>query len=94
MADVAFWQLKSPAELKWHQWDDEIVIYNVTTGDTHLIDSAGAQILQAIQESPKNLSELLKDLGDQGDAGTLHRQFAYIESLLVKLYRLGVVEPV
>ncbi len=58
-----------------------------------MIDSAGAQILRAMQESPKNLSDLLKDLGAKDDAETIHRLFAYIESLLEKLYRLGVIEP-
>ncbi len=32
MANAAFWKIKSPAGLNWHQWDDENLIYNVLPG--------------------------------------------------------------
>lgn len=87
------WQLTPPAELHWQQWDDECVLYHAASGDTHLLDPAGAKVLQAMQDSPKTLADLLEDLGDSNDVETTQRLSVYIESLLAKLHRLGVIEP-
>jgi PqqD family protein of HPr-rel-A system len=93
MASITSWQLTPPAKLHWQQWDDECLFYHAASGDTHLIDPTGAQILLILQGSPKTLAELLEDLGESEDAKATQRLSGYLESLLAKLHRLGVIEP-
>jgi PqqD family protein of HPr-rel-A system len=93
MASLPSWQLTPPAELHWQQWGDEYLLYHTASGDTHLLDPAGAQVLHVLKESPKTLADLLEDLGGCDDAGTIQRLSGYIEPLLAKLHRLGIIEP-
>ncbi len=87
------WRLTPPAGLHWQHWGDECLFYHAASGDTHLIDPTGAQVLQILQGSPKTLAELLEDLGGSDDAEATQTISGYIESLLAKLHRLGVIEP-
>jgi len=93
MASIISWQLTPPAELHWQQWGEECLFYHAASGDTHLIYPTGAQILQILQGSPKTHADLLEDLGDSDDAKATQMLSGYLESLLAKLHRLGVIEP-
>jgi PqqD family protein of HPr-rel-A system len=94
MASPESWQLTPPAELHWRQWGDESVLYHAASGDTHLIDPAGAQVRRAMQDAPKTRTELLEGLVGDSDAETAQRLSAYLDSLLANLRRLGVIESV
>lgn len=84
----------SATELYWQQWDDEYLLYHSASGDTHLMDSIGASVVQALQCSPQSLADLQETLGDDGVNTELpHSLSVYIETLLAKLHRLGVIEP-
>lgn len=93
MANLPSWQLTAPAEFYWQQWGDECLFYHAASGDTHLIDPTGAQVLQVLQASTKSLADLLDDLDSGDDAKMTQKLSVYIESLLAKLHRLGVIEP-
>ena len=93
MASIPSWQLTPPAELYWQQWGDECLFYHAASGDTHLIDPTGAQVLQAMQASPKTLADLLEHVRGSDDAETNQGLSGYLESLLAKLHRFGVIEP-
>ena len=41
--------------LRARRWDDEFVVYNDLSGDTHLIDAAAMAMLLALQAAPAGL---------------------------------------
>lgn len=49
------WRLVPGQLLRAHQWDDEFVVYNDLSGDTHLVDAAAMAILLALQAAPGGL---------------------------------------
>jgi PqqD family protein of HPr-rel-A system len=50
------WRLVPGQLLRAHQWDDEFVVYNDLSGDTHLIDAAAMAILLALQAAPAGMA--------------------------------------
>jgi len=52
------WQAISDTALRFCCWDDEFVVYNIHSGDTHLLGSMAAQILLKLQQSPSDVATL------------------------------------
>ena len=73
-------------------WDDEYVVYNRLSGDTHLLGSTAAQILLELQQAPSNAIALTESL-----ALLLHAEmddeFVFqIEHILADLDTLALIE--
>ena len=58
------WLLQG-AELHYGEWDDDEfgVLYNATSGDTHLVQSLAIEILQMMQSGLKTTAALTTELG-------------------------------
>lgn len=52
------WRLISNQALHFRYWNDECVVYNSISGDTHLLDLAATQILLQLQQAPSNTANL------------------------------------
>lgn len=84
------WRLSAGQRLRRRQWDDECVLYNDLSGDTHLIGADALQLLLALQERPADAGALARALLAAGlaeDAGE-------VPALLDQLERLALVEVV
>jgi PqqD family protein of HPr-rel-A system len=46
------WRLTSMDALKLRCWDDELVVYNALSGDTHLVGPLAARILTQLLHGP------------------------------------------
>jgi PqqD family protein of HPr-rel-A system len=56
------WRVISNDALHFRSWDDEVVVYNSLSGDTHLLGSTAAQILLNLQEAPSDAASLAESL--------------------------------
>lgn len=52
------WCLRPGQTLRHWQWDDEYVLYNDLSGDTHLLDDAAIEILLLLKQSPASFQAL------------------------------------
>jgi PqqD family protein of HPr-rel-A system len=75
-------------------WDDEVVIYDALSGDTHVIDAAAAQILQALQHSPSDVQNLADLLAVQLQCEPGDELNQDIEAMLSDMAALSLVECV
>lgn len=82
----------SCAELHWRSWDDDVVVFNECSGDTHLLNLAGAEILRFLIERPANLGDLIDLLARRLDVEADEHLSAYIKSALVDFARLGLIK--
>lgn len=95
MTEAERWQLIRGFDLHWRQWPeenpDEYILYHAGSGDTHLLNEAGAQVLKILQGRRLSLEEITTALADQLDEppGHLH---ATITELVAELDRLGIIE--
>lgn len=86
------WRLMSGQALHFQFWDDEFVVYNSLSGDTHLLDSTAAQILLKLQQAPSNASALSESLAPFLNAEMDNEFVIQIEHILADLDSLALIE--
>ena len=53
------WRLPTGVSLLWQSWDeDEVIVFNRASGQTHLLDAFSAAVLQRIEACPGTIAEL------------------------------------
>ena len=80
------WHVLPGQTLRHRVWDDECVLYNDVSGNTHLLDPNALLILQALQARPLALADLCSALEAGPDAE------AEIAALLEQLATIELVE--
>jgi PqqD family protein of HPr-rel-A system len=81
------WRLIPGQSLAHRGWEDEFVVYNDLSGDTHLIGADAMQVLLCLRDGPRALETLAGALGAGADE---HEALAV---LLTELAALSLVEP-
>jgi PqqD family protein of HPr-rel-A system len=86
------WQVVPGQSLAFREWDGEAVLYNDLSGNTHLLDGAAVDVLQALHPAPATAATLAAALADrfECEADALP---ALIDELLAGLAGLDLVEP-
>ena len=81
------------AELLCGEWEGESVVFNVNSGNTHLVSPTAFQLLRIIERdalTPREISQrLIATVCESCDDEIISN----VESLLANLDRLGLVEP-
>lgn len=54
-----FWQLNQLVSLQWRCWDDEFVVFDVGSGETHQLNPITAATLMMLELSPADMDELI-----------------------------------
>jgi len=90
----ARWKVKPEFPLQWQVWDDEFVVYNTGSGDTHLLDPVAAEVLQSLEQESANLPELVGKVTASLEIEPDSKFSDYLEQLLSDLYKLGLIEKV
>ncbi|WP_377702797.1 HPr-rel-A system PqqD family peptide chaperone [Pseudoduganella sp. UC29_71] len=81
------WRLMPGQRLRSHSWDGEqFVLYNNLSGDTHLLDAAAIEVLNALQPGAADAAALAAAL--QLDADALPQ----LDALLADLRALDLVD--
>jgi len=73
-------------------WDDEYVVYNRLSGDTHLLGSTAAHILLELQQAPSNTTALIESLAPLLHAEMDDELVIQIEHILADLDTLALIE--
>lgn len=88
------WSLLKGARLHLRTWDEDTVVYNEASRDTHLLRPVDAAVLERLQKGPANIPELVdhvtKALGIEDD----DELYFYVDELLEKLEKLALAERV
>ena len=86
------WRLPEGTQLLWRSWDDEAVVYNVASQQTHLLDAFSAAALREIEAAPKTADELSDCLAEALD--TDHGELtARLAEICARFEELGLAEP-
>jgi len=86
------WRVVPGQSLAFREWDGEAVLYNDLSGNTHLLDGAAIEVLQALRQRPADAATLAAGLAARFDAGA-DELSAMIEDMLAGLAGLDLVEP-
>jgi len=88
------WKLAGARDLQWRWWDDQLVVYQPASGDTHLLNLVAGEVLVSLREAPARVAELADRMAlrlalPPGERAKLLDE---IETLLSQLDELGLVE--
>ena len=86
------WKISDGSKLVWKLWDDEYVVFNVGSGDTHLLDSIAAETLGQLERSPAHVSELIHRVSTALEASPSPELAARVEQLVAEFAALGLVD--
>lgn len=82
----------SDSALHFRSWNDEFVVYNSLSGDTHLLGATAAQVLLKLQQTPSDVIALAASLAPLMQAEMDEEFSLQIEDLLADLDKLALIE--
>ena len=87
------WRIAPGQQLAYRGWDDEFVVYNDLSGDTHLLDGDAFALIDALRASPATVDALVTACAGEVPPDQLPDVTDTIAALLAKLQHLYLVEP-
>ena len=82
------------ANLHWQTWAGEHVVYNVSSGNTHLLNATAVQTLKLLGRRPASVADISNQLTSSAGLSADEEVLQQVESLIANLDELGLVEPV
>jgi PqqD family protein of HPr-rel-A system len=89
----AIWRLPKSVSLLWQSWDqDEVIVFNRASGQTHLLDAFSAAVLRQIEAAPMTIPDLRRHFatGFALDESLLHDR---LSAVCARFDQLGLAEP-
>ncbi|MFQ5783567.1 MAG: HPr-rel-A system PqqD family peptide chaperone [Alphaproteobacteria bacterium] len=93
MSERARWRLPEGVRLVWRAWDDEFVVFNTLSGQTHLLDGVSAAILDALERGPATVDELSRRLAERFDLAIDEALRSRITTICGRFDNLGLADP-
>jgi PqqD family protein of HPr-rel-A system len=87
------WRLPAGVSLLWQSWDEnQIIVFNRASGQTHLLDAFSAAVLRRIEAAPATIPDLRQSfaVGLALDASVLSDRLI---SVCRRFDQLGLAEP-
>lgn len=85
-------QTPSNARFLFKHWDDECVVYNNLSGETHLLEQNSAELLSSITEEPRQYQTLLHSLETTFNESSPKDLTNYLDQVLEHFQALGLIE--
>lgn len=92
MPHVLSWHILPGQGLQYRQWDQEAVLFNDLSGDTHLLDADALAVLLAVQGGAADLAALRAALGAEDDDEAKAEANAALASMLEQLASISLIE--
>lgn len=92
--DRVLWKTVSSEYLHYRLWENESIVYDSRTGDTHLLDIAAVNIMQEMGAAPHNYQDLLKLIARMTDLEACDQPEGYLTQLLTDLLSLDLIERI
>ena len=72
-------------------WEDECVVYNQLTGNTHLVDGIGVEVFKAVSEKVSTRRDLLQNIRSIFEFETDFDLETFLDNLLLEYQKLGIL---
>lgn len=85
-------RLNSVVQLRWASWDDEHVVFDIASGQTHLLDPLRAYVLHSMDNCAVSVEDLWVGMVDSSDAVEATATKRTMDAILSEFLALGLVE--
>ena len=79
--------------LVWRVWEDEFLVYNTTSGQTHHLNLLAGEALRSLEAEAAHECELVRRLADQFGIAEESAPLQMIDHLIRELDELGLIAP-
>lgn len=86
------WQLRAGQQLRMVAGNDEAVIYNDSSGETHLISAIALSMLQHLKKAPANFAAISACLASEWEFESDEELGQVVHGLLAELDALSLIE--
>ncbi len=86
------WYIAAPNRFAWHSWEDDFLVYDRLSGQTHLLNLLAAAILRRLEEAPATAQEIGDELRQELAAEGADA-LGEIPTLLSTFDELGLIAP-
>lgn len=77
----------------WREWEGESIVFNVNSGNTHLLTSTAVDVLRLLEKEALSASEISDHLISMVGISSDEEVISNVETLLKNLDHLGLIEP-
>ena len=93
LADPGAWRLTEGSSLLWKLWDDEYVVFDRGSGDTHLLDLVAGEVLRLLERESHDAGGLVTRVAAALEIEADGALAGHVAQTLTKLHRAGLIEP-
>jgi PqqD family protein of HPr-rel-A system len=86
--------MAAPDALCWEHWDEESVLFDRRSSQTHLLTAMAAECLLLLQNADLELDQLAEKLGVRFQSAPEQAEHEQIRLLLLTLSELGLITAV
>jgi len=80
------------ASLRWRRWNDEWVVFDIGSGQTHQMDTLTAATLMIVEAAPARMSDLLSKISEDFSVPSDSMLSNVLSSILTRLEITGLIE--
>jgi PqqD family protein of HPr-rel-A system len=88
------WQIIEDGALRFRCWDEEFVVYNAFSGDTHILAAPAAELLLMLQGAPLETLSLARMLAEQWQCDVSPDFLGELEMMLSDMQVLSLVKRI
>jgi len=87
------WAVPSTNLLAWRIWDDDFLVYNTASGQTHHLNLLAGEALRSLEVEPAQTRELVRRLAHEFEIAEDSPPLQMIDRLIHELDELGLIAP-
>jgi PqqD family protein of HPr-rel-A system len=87
------WTVPDANALVWRIWDDEFLIYNTASGQTHHLNLLAGEALRSLAAAAASVRELVSRLADEFAIAEDSPPLQMTDRLICELDELGLIAP-
>ena len=88
------WRIATDFTIVTRHWDDECLVFHTGSGNTHLLNTVAAAMLEQLRAGPATLERLCELLADSLGYHLDEEFQAYLRQTSAELHRLELIEAV
>lgn len=92
MMSSQLWQILPKTKLLLKVWGDEHIVYNPSSGHTHLLNLEAANLLKSLTDKPKTAFEMARSFSIATGL-TEEVKESEIEAIILQLQKSSLIEP-
>ncbi len=87
------WHVPDDNQILLEEWNDEAVVYNSNSGETHQLSRLSVDVLKLIQTQPVSFDALIKSIRILYQVEDNYDLVRQLEELILQFDTLGLIEP-